>query len=91
MSLKIWSVQQGQELLTLRGHGGHVWEVAFSPDGHRIATADNQGIIKGWDGTPVSVECHEDPRSIHAGFKRSPVDLSKTIISVVQERPHDAT
>jgi hypothetical protein len=27
--------------------------VAFSPDGHRIATGDHQGIIKVWDGTPV--------------------------------------
>jgi WD40 repeat protein len=50
--LKIWDADTGQELLTLRGHDSNVWAVAFSPDGHRIATADHHGVIKIWDGSP---------------------------------------
>ena len=31
-TVKIWDVQTGQELQTLRGHSGDVYTVAFSPD-----------------------------------------------------------
>ena len=34
-----WEAQSGKELLTLRGHSGSVFAVAFSPDGKRLATA----------------------------------------------------
>jgi WD40 repeat protein len=36
---KVWDAASGQELLTLRGHNGHVYSVAWSPDGKRLATA----------------------------------------------------
>ena len=31
-TVKIWDVQTGKELQTLRGHSGDVYTVAFSPD-----------------------------------------------------------
>jgi WD40 repeat protein len=33
----------------VRGHGGQVWAVAWSPDGTQLASADDQGIVKIWD------------------------------------------
>ena len=41
---KVWDAASGQELLTLRGHTGQVWSVAWSPDGKRLATGS-------WDDT----------------------------------------
>ena len=47
---KVWSAATGQELLTLRGHPGHlVRSVAFSPDGKRVVTGGADGIAKVWD------------------------------------------
>lgn len=36
-------------IATLQGHTGHVWSVAFSPDGRRLATGAADGAIKLWD------------------------------------------
>ena len=35
-TVKIWDVQTGRELHTLRGHNGDVYAVAFSPDGRPV-------------------------------------------------------
>jgi WD40 repeat protein len=47
--VKIWDVQTGQELKTLRGHSGDLYTVAFSPDndGRWIASAgeDSTGLL----------------------------------------------
>jgi hypothetical protein len=39
----------GRELLTLKGHTGMVFSVAWSPDGARLATASPDGTAKIWD------------------------------------------
>jgi len=38
-------------------HGGRAWCTAFAPDGHRLATAGRDGLIKLWD------VCPEDQRT----------------------------
>ncbi len=38
-TLRLWEAETGRELWTDAGHVDGVWSVAFSPDGHRIASA----------------------------------------------------
>ncbi|WP_235018952.1 WD40 repeat domain-containing protein [Tolypothrix sp. NIES-4075] len=42
-TLKLWNLQSGDELLTLKGHRGWVNAVAVTPDGKKIisGSADN--------------------------------------------------
>jgi WD40 repeat protein len=46
----VWDAATGQRLLTLKDHRSRVWDVEFSPDGSRIATSDERGIVGIWDG-----------------------------------------
>ena len=46
---RVWQVSDGRELLTLKGHTGCVWSVAWSPDGRRLATGSADGTARVWD------------------------------------------
>jgi WD40 repeat protein/predicted Ser/Thr protein kinase len=52
--VKLWDMETGQEVYTLRGHAETVYGVAFSPCGRRLATASADGTVKIWDGTPLA-------------------------------------
>jgi WD40 repeat protein/DNA-binding SARP family transcriptional activator len=45
----VWDTKTGERVLTLSGHSDHVWDVHFSPDGSRLATASEDGTAAIWD------------------------------------------
>ena len=52
-SVKLWSVGSDRELATLHGHQHYVVSVAFSPDGHRIASGSVDHTARIWFATPT--------------------------------------
>jgi WD40 repeat protein len=47
--VKAWDAATGQDTLTLKGHTGKVNNVAFTPNGQRLATASDDQTVKVWD------------------------------------------
>src|SRR5262249_40694186 len=48
-TLKVWDAASGKEQLTLKGHTGAVWSVAFSTYGKRIVSGSDDTTLKVWD------------------------------------------
>jgi WD40 repeat protein len=49
MTVKLWDLGSGNDLMTLTGHTGGVRSVAFSPDGKRLVSGSHDGTVKSWD------------------------------------------
>jgi eukaryotic-like serine/threonine-protein kinase len=47
--VRVWSVAEPETSRVLRGHDGPVRRLAFSPDGERLASADDQGAVRVWE------------------------------------------
>ncbi|KAL1862293.1 hypothetical protein Plec18170_001118 [Paecilomyces lecythidis] len=48
-TLNIWDVKTGKELLVIDAHHERIRSITFSPNGQRVATAHEDGIVCIWD------------------------------------------
>jgi WD40 repeat protein len=48
-TLKIWNLDSGLELRTIRGHQGRITGLSWSPDGRRLVSGAEDKLIKIWD------------------------------------------
>jgi WD40 repeat protein len=47
--VEIWDAATRERVLPFKGHDGHVTDVAFSPDGSKLATTGDDGTLKVWN------------------------------------------
>jgi WD40 repeat protein len=53
LTVRVWDVAFGEEVLSLHGHTGPVFSVVFSPDGARLFSASMDTTIRVWDTVPA--------------------------------------
>jgi WD40 repeat protein len=96
-TVKTWDANTGQELFTISGFGEGsiadglfpgVLDVAFSPDGNKLATASGDGVAKVWDSrTGIELFSLDGDTSALSRVQFSP---DGSLIATASEEP-DAT
>jgi WD40 repeat protein len=47
--VQVWNLKSGKLESEMKGHAGVIFSVDFSPDGRRLVSADQHGVVKVWD------------------------------------------
>ncbi len=66
-AIRLWEVESGRLLATLRGHAAPVSSLALSPDGTRLVSTDAAGGVRAWDLTPEARPAAELAARVAAG------------------------
>ncbi|HRI59683.1 MAG TPA: hypothetical protein PK228_08165, partial [Saprospiraceae bacterium] len=56
----LWNIPRKKRIL-LRGHANGVYNGFFSPDGNKVATVNQQGVLRVWSLQGDSLGCYESP------------------------------
>ncbi|HEY0741726.1 MAG TPA: High-affnity carbon uptake protein Hat/HatR [Chryseosolibacter sp.] len=83
-SLFIWDIANNFAVTEMKNIGEHVTAVSFSPDGKKIVTGDNKGVVKLIDGNTVRdlsghTSAIEQIRYNHAGTFMATASKDKTV------------
>jgi WD40 repeat protein/serine/threonine protein kinase len=60
-TVKVWDARTGHEVGILGRHEQPIWSMAFSPDGHRLASASTDGKVKVWAWDPTRLGKTQEP------------------------------
>jgi WD40 repeat protein len=75
-TIKLWDINTGKHIQTLRGNSGLVYSVTFSCDGSTLTSGSNDHTIRIWDiktGRELqTLICH--PHSVTSVANSSPTD-----------------
>jgi len=91
-TVKVWDVEKGQEVLSLKGHTTSVTSVTYSPDGKRISGKDDFGKVLTWDAPtgqllpearPVPIPKQTEATSPN-GTQRASIDNKQIQVVVVE-------
>jgi WD40 repeat protein/serine/threonine protein kinase len=47
-SVQLWQIASGEQARTFSGHGAIVSAVSFTPDGRRVVSSDDEGMVRSW-------------------------------------------
>ena len=64
-TVRLWNLSTGQEIRNLVGRDAELDAVAWSPDGHRLATAGSDGVVVVWNadtGDPIGASAAHPTR-----------------------------
>ena len=57
--MKLWDLRNGRQPRVFRGHAGPVHSIAFLPDGRRVISAGQDGVIRIWSTAAAAVQARE--------------------------------
>ena len=64
-AVRLWKASDGALLHELVGHASHVYNLAFHPDGTRLASCDLKGNVKDWNLKTCVCERDLDAKVLH--------------------------
>jgi WD40 repeat protein len=74
-AVRIWSTDDGREVLALAEHGCHVYQTAFHPDGKTLISADLKGVIREFEPPSGKLRRTLDAGALYTYSEKYTVDV----------------